>query len=56
MKWHTDRHPTCPGGGVGWGSAAVLLATYARCIEGKLPDLKRRLEAAVDLPEPPSIA
>ncbi|MDN3264761.1 integrase [Streptomyces sp. CSDS2] len=30
---------------------AVLLATYARCVDGQLPDLKRRLEAAGDLPE-----
>jgi hypothetical protein len=33
-------------------SVPVLLATYARCVEGQLPDLKRRLEAAGDLPEP----
>ncbi|MFC9931743.1 integrase [Streptomyces sp. NPDC127190] len=32
-------------------SVAVLLATYARCIDGQLPDLKRRLEAAGDLPD-----
>ncbi|MGX5209911.1 integrase [Streptomyces violaceus] len=32
----------------------MLLATYARCIDGQLPDLKRRLEAAGDLPERPS--
>ncbi|MGW1163411.1 integrase [Streptomyces sp. NPDC002519] len=31
----------------------MLLATYARCIDGQLPDLKRRLEAAGDLPEVP---
>ncbi|MFE9026054.1 hypothetical protein ACFYOA_07290 [Streptomyces iakyrus] len=35
-------------------SVAVLLATCARCVEGRLPDLKRRLEAAGDLPERPS--
>ncbi len=35
-------------------SVAVLLATYARCVEGRLPDLKRRFEAAGDLPERPS--
>ncbi|CAL9466028.1 hypothetical protein SUDANB15_02717 [Streptomyces sp. enrichment culture] len=34
-------------------SAAVLLATYARCVAGQLPDLKRRLETAGDLPEAP---
>ncbi|WP_208884954.1 integrase [Streptomyces sp. PBH53] len=32
-------------------SVAALLATYARCIDGQLPDLKRRLDAAGDLPE-----
>ncbi|GHG80734.1 integrase [Streptomyces griseocarneus] len=32
-------------------SVAVLLATYARCIVGQLPDLKRRIEAGGDLPE-----
>ncbi|WP_246885746.1 hypothetical protein [Streptomyces sp. GESEQ-4] len=31
----------------------VLLATYARCVDGQLPDLKKRLEAAGDLPELP---
>ncbi|MEU3819294.1 hypothetical protein AB0E74_06730 [Streptomyces sp. NPDC030392] len=34
-------------------SVAVLLATYARCGDGQLPDLKRRLEATGDLPEAP---
>jgi hypothetical protein len=34
-------------------SVPVLLATYARCVAGQLPDLKRRLEAAGDLPELP---
>ncbi|MEZ3181480.1 integrase [Streptomyces pimonensis] len=32
---------------------AVLLATYARCVDGQPPDLKRRLEAAGDLSEAP---
>ncbi|MEU1461597.1 hypothetical protein ABZ467_13065 [Streptomyces sp. NPDC005727] len=32
-------------------SVAVLLATYARYVDGQLPDLKRRLKAAGDLPE-----
>ncbi|MGW4047601.1 hypothetical protein [Streptomyces sp. NPDC004721] len=36
-------------------SVPVLLATYARCVEGQLPDLKRRLEAAGDLPELPDV-
>lgn len=35
-------------------SVPVLPASYARCVEGQLPDLKRRLEAAGDLPEPPA--
>ncbi|RZE65248.1 integrase [Streptomyces albidoflavus] len=34
-------------------SAPVLLAAYARCVDGQLPDLKKRLEAAGDLPELP---
>ncbi|MEU3753091.1 hypothetical protein AB0H17_10060 [Streptomyces olivoreticuli] len=34
-------------------SVAVLLAFYAGCIEGQLPDLKRRMEAQGDLPELP---
>lgn len=35
-------------------SVPVLLATYnARCVDGQLPDLKKRLEAAGDLPDPP---
>ena len=33
-------------------SVPVLLVTYARCVDGQLPDLKRRLEAAGDLPDP----
>jgi hypothetical protein len=33
-------------------SVPVLLAAYnARCVDGQLPDLKKRLEAAGDLPE-----
>ncbi|WP_231976066.1 hypothetical protein [Streptomyces sp. 3214.6] len=34
-------------------SVPVLPAPHARCVEGQLPDLKRRLEAAGDLPEQP---
>ncbi|MBB3077212.1 hypothetical protein [Streptomyces violarus] len=53
-KWLNDGIP--PAQVAEWvgNSVAVLLATYARCVEGQLPDLKRRLEAAGDLPEPPS--
>ncbi|MEU2224812.1 hypothetical protein [Streptomyces sp. NPDC018347] len=32
-------------------SVVVLLVIYTRCVDGQLPDLKRRLEAAGDLPE-----
>ncbi|MEU7283385.1 hypothetical protein AB0A69_32105 [Streptomyces sp. NPDC045431] len=38
------------------GTALELLealAAYARCVDGQLPDLKRRLEAAGDLSELP---
>ncbi|TJZ55867.1 site-specific integrase [Streptomyces piniterrae] len=31
-------------------SVPVLLATYARCVSGQLPDLKRRMEAGEDCP------
>ncbi|WP_261991958.1 site-specific integrase [Streptomyces sp. MS191] len=30
----------------------VLLATYARCIDGQLDDLKQRIEGAGELPGP----
>ncbi|MCZ0972457.1 integrase [Streptomyces noursei] len=30
----------------------MLLATYARCIDGQLDDLKRRIEQAGELPDP----
>ncbi|MEV5517059.1 integrase [Streptomyces flaveolus] len=31
----------------------MLLAMHAWCVDGQVPDLKRRLEAAGDLPEAP---
>ncbi|MET8538036.1 integrase [Streptomyces sp. NPDC005065] len=34
-------------------SVPVLLAIYARCIVGHLPDLKKRIEAGGDLPNLP---
>lgn len=54
-KWLNDGIP--PAQVVDWAgnSVPVLLATYARCVEGQLPDLKRRLEAAGDLPELPDV-
>ncbi|MFD9244869.1 tyrosine-type recombinase/integrase [Streptomyces sp. NPDC059556] len=33
-------------------SVPVLLATYARCIDGQLDDLKQRIEGAGELPDP----
>ncbi|MFG1671296.1 hypothetical protein [Streptomyces sp. Y7] len=53
-KWLNDGIPPAQVADWAGNSVAVLLATYARCIEGQLPDLKRRLEAAGDLPERPS--
>ncbi|MEU3740136.1 integrase [Streptomyces sp. NPDC032198] len=32
-------------------SVPVLLAFYAGCFEGQLPDLKRQMEAVGDLPD-----
>ncbi|MBB4715139.1 integrase [Streptomyces luteogriseus] len=53
-KWLNDGIPPAQVAEWAGNSVAVLLATYARCVEGQLPDLKRRLEAAGDLPEQPS--
>ncbi|MFF2306474.1 tyrosine-type recombinase/integrase [Streptomyces sp. NPDC058128] len=33
-------------------SVPVLLSTYARCIDGRLDDLKQRIEGAGELPDP----
>ncbi|MFF2202004.1 replication initiator [Streptomyces sp. NPDC058145] len=51
-KWLDDGIPPAQVAEWAGNRVAVLLATYARCIDGQLPDLKRRLEAAGDLPEP----
>ncbi|MFI0962217.1 tyrosine-type recombinase/integrase [Streptomyces sp. NPDC021080] len=53
-KWLNDGIPPAQVADWAGNSVPVLLATYARCVEGQLPDLKRRLEAAGDLPEPPA--
>ncbi|MEU3523479.1 hypothetical protein AB0E62_06360 [Streptomyces sp. NPDC038707] len=50
-KWLNDGIPPAQVAEWAGNSVAVLLATYARCVDGQLPDLKRRLEAAGDLPE-----
>ncbi|MFJ5267629.1 tyrosine-type recombinase/integrase [Streptomyces sp. NPDC088358] len=52
-KWLNDGIPPAQVADCAGNSVPVLLATYARCVEGQLPDLKRRLEAAGDLPERP---
>ncbi|MFJ3244276.1 tyrosine-type recombinase/integrase [Streptomyces sp. NPDC086782] len=52
-KWLNDGIPPAQVADWAGNSVPVLLATYARCVEGQLPDLKRRLEAAGDLPELP---
>ncbi|WP_235460004.1 hypothetical protein [Streptomyces olivochromogenes] len=52
-KWLNDGIPPAQVAEWAGNSVAVLLSTYARCVEGQLPDLKRRLEAAGDLPESP---
>ncbi|WP_247689822.1 hypothetical protein [Streptomyces sp. RK62] len=50
-KWLNDGVPPAQVADWAGNSVPVLLATYARCVEGQLPDLKRRLEAAGDLPD-----
>ncbi|MER5404522.1 site-specific integrase [Streptomyces sp. NPDC002769] len=52
-KWLNDGIPPAQVADWAGNSVPVLLATYARCVEGQLPDLKRRLEAVGDLLEPP---
>jgi hypothetical protein len=45
-KWLNDGIPPAQVAEWAGNGVPVLLATYARCVEGQLPDLKRRLEAA----------
>ncbi|MFI8532811.1 tyrosine-type recombinase/integrase [Streptomyces aquilus] len=52
-KWLNDGIPAAQVAEWAGNSVPVLLATYARCVDGQLPDLKKRLEAAGDLPELP---
>jgi hypothetical protein len=51
-KWLNDGVPLAQVAEWAGNSLPVLLVTYARCVDGQLPDLKRRLEAAGDLPDP----
>ncbi|MFD3580603.1 tyrosine-type recombinase/integrase [Streptomyces sp. NPDC058644] len=52
-KWLNDGIPPAQVAYWAGNSVPVLLAFYAGCIEGQLPDLKRRMEAQGDLPELP---
>ncbi|MET9361947.1 site-specific integrase [Streptomyces sp. NPDC006632] len=52
-KWLNDGIPPAQVAYWAGNSVAVLLAFYAGCIEGQLPDLKRRMEAQGDLPDVP---
>ncbi|MFD3560125.1 hypothetical protein ACFWVU_10685 [Streptomyces sp. NPDC058686] len=49
-KWLNDGIPPAQVAEWAGSSVPVPLATYARCVEGQMQDLKRRLEAAGDLP------
>ncbi|MFZ3594630.1 tyrosine-type recombinase/integrase [Streptomyces sp. BH104] len=53
-KWLNDGIPPAQVAYWAGNSVPVLLAFYAGCIEGQLPDLKRRMEAQGDLPELPA--
>lgn len=48
-NWLNDGVPPAQVADWAGNSVPVLLATYARCIEGHLPDLKKRIEAGGDL-------
>ncbi|WP_329117437.1 tyrosine-type recombinase/integrase [Streptomyces sp. NBC_01465] len=52
-KWLNDGIPPAQVAYWAGNSVPVLLAFYAGCIEGQIPDLKRRMEAQGDLPELP---
>ncbi|MEW2075350.1 hypothetical protein AB0941_17225 [Streptomyces sp. NPDC013433] len=54
-KWLNDGIPSARVAEWAGNSVAVLLATYVRGVDGRLSDLKRRLEAAGDLPEGPGV-
>ncbi|WP_229703630.1 tyrosine-type recombinase/integrase [Streptomyces albiflavescens] len=44
-KWLNDGIPAAQVAEWAGNSVPILLATYARCVSGQLPDLKRRMEA-----------
>ncbi|GAA3498163.1 hypothetical protein GCM10019016_052660 [Streptomyces prasinosporus] len=52
-EWPNDGIPPARVAERAGNGVAVLLATHARCADGRPPDPKRRLETAGDLPEAP---
>ncbi|MEW2563839.1 hypothetical protein [Streptomyces griseorubiginosus] len=54
-KWLNDGIPPAQVAEWAGNSVPVLLATYARCVDGQLPDLKKRLEAAGTSPSRPTL-
>ncbi|WP_306336991.1 tyrosine-type recombinase/integrase [Streptomyces sp. KL118A] len=53
-KWLNDGIPPAQVADWAGNSVPVLLAIYARCVDGQLSDLKKRLEAAGDLDDLPA--
>ncbi len=53
-KWLNDGIPPAQVAEWAGNSVPVLLAIYARCVDGQLSDLKKRLEAAGDLEDLPA--
>ncbi|SDK98099.1 Phage integrase family protein [Streptomyces indicus] len=53
-KWLNDGIPPAQVADWAGNSVPVLLSIYARCVDGQLSDLKRRLEAAGDLEDLPT--
>ncbi|MFF1730341.1 hypothetical protein [Streptomyces sp. NPDC058247] len=53
-KWLNDGIPPAQVAEWAGNSVPVLLAIYARCVDGQLSDLKKRLEAAGDLEDVPA--
>lgn len=53
-KWLNDGVPPAQVADWAGNGVPVLLAIYARCVDGQLSDLKKRLEAAGDLEDLPA--
>lgn len=52
-KWLNDGIPPAQVAEWAGNSVPILLAIYARCVSGRLSELKKRMEAGEDLPELP---